>query len=245
MESRGRGIRGRNKDDGTEQQTPISTAWADFMTEEGMAPPTTTTNEAPTQKATTTKTTTTASSDKPREYTLPLTKEWIKSNAQPKQKKARKSISQGNLLVQTGTLDSSMIGRHKRALDQPYDLQIPTSIMPSLQVSRVIASCNAAHALCIDTAGVAHGWGRNEAHQLSQSLPSVVPLATRLVDVPGLVVDAAVGKSHTMVLTNEGLLYAVGANKSGQCGVRNFVDVPNFRKCVLDGIHKIVQVRKW
>jgi alpha-tubulin suppressor-like RCC1 family protein len=138
-----------------------------------------------------------------------------------------------------------MIGRTKRPLTQPFDLTIPTSILPSLKVTRVIASCSAAHALCIDTNGVAYGWGRNEALQLSQSLPTaVVPLPTMLeYDFDSVVVDGAVGKSHTLLLTQKGEVYSVGANKAGQCGVRNnSTSVVNFRKCVGLEHETVVQV---
>ena len=245
MESRGRGIRGARKDDSQKSQeppTPVSTAWADFMTEEGMGP-TSSADKEETKEATSSadkKKASTASQapslDKPREYTLPLVQH--KRTTEPLPKKL-KTTATGSLLVQTGTLDSVMIGRNKRALNQPHDLTIPTSIMPALKVSRVIASCNASHAICIDTSGVAHGWGRNEAHQLSQALPTVVPLPTKL-ELEGTVVDGAVGKSHTILLDSKHSLWAVGANKAGQCGVRTFTDVPNFRKCVLDAT--IVQV---
>lgn len=255
MESRGRGIRSRKSRGGDDEEeakappTPISNAWADFMTEQGMGPAAASSSST-TQEETTTATSSndkkaaaSTASDQPREYILPLTKEWTTDKPRSK-KKAKTTTSTGGaaLLVQTGTLDSSMIGRTKRTLNQPYDLQVPTSIMPSLKVSKVIASCNGAHAVCIDEFGKAYGWGRNEADQLSQSLPQVVPLATLLDFDHGTVVDGAVGKSHTMLLTKDSTLYSVGSNKSGQCGVRNFADVPNFRKCVaMEGIN-IVQV---
>lgn len=41
--------------------------------------------------------------------------------------------------------------------------------------------------------------------------------------VPGLegfnIIDAACGRNHTLFLTDTGLVYACGDNKSGQCGV--------------------------
>jgi alpha-tubulin suppressor-like RCC1 family protein len=42
-------------------------------------------------------------------------------------------------------------------------------------------------------------------------------------EVPGLegfnIIDAAVGRNHTLFLTDTGLVYSCGDNKSGQCGV--------------------------
>ena len=184
MESRGRGIRGASKKDEAEPPTPISHAWADFMMEEGMTTTTTTTaqdkesqDETTTATASSKKTTT---SDSPREYQLPLVPSWSSADDEPRAKKLKTT---GCVLVQTGTLDSRMIGRTKRALDRPYDLTVPTILMSSLKVTKLIASCNSAHAICIDTAGNAYGWGRNEANQLTQHLPEVVPLPTKLDDI--------------------------------------------------------------
>jgi len=38
------------------------------------------------------------------------------------------------------------------------------------------------------------------------------------------IVSAAVGKSHTLVLTNEGSVLAVGYNKMGQCGLKSSIE---------------------
>ena len=73
--------------------TPVSTAWADFMTEEGMSnedPPTeTATNDsAAAAKSTDTATTTAAAnSNEPRDYQLPLVKEWSTTTTHKSKKK--------------------------------------------------------------------------------------------------------------------------------------------------------------
>lgn len=36
-----------------------------------------------------------------------------------------------------------------------------------------------------------------------------------------VVVDGAVGKNHTLFLTDDGSVYACGENKCGQCGLGN------------------------
>jgi alpha-tubulin suppressor-like RCC1 family protein len=260
MESRGRGIRRRaagdgDVDDGDEQTqppAPINNAWADFMMEEGMTVTEEQDEQEPTQTAsaaaaaaanseTKTAKTTASSSTSPREYALPLEASWnIKKDLRPKKK--LKTTPTSSVLVQTGTLDAGMIGRTKRPLDKPYDLSIPTIISPSLKVTKVIAGCNAAHAICIANDAVVYGWGRNEALQLSQSLPQMVPLPTKLPIEDVTIVDGAVGKFHTILLDSNYKLHAVGSNKCGQCGVNSSVDsVPNIRKCPLDGVN-IVQV---
>jgi hypothetical protein len=259
MESRGRGIRGRaaaDDDDGderTQPPAPINNAWADFMMEEGMTEePEATKTETNTQLAAATETQTespetktaaasSSSSTGAREYTLPLETSWKTAKGQQPKKKL-KTAPTSSVLVQTGTLDVAIIGRTKRPLDKPYDLSVPTIISPSLKVTKVIAGCNAAHAICISDHGDVYGWGRNEALQLSQSLPQIVPLPTKLPIEDVTIVDGAVGKSHTILLDSNYKLHAVGSNKCGQCGINSSVDsVPNFRKCPLEGVN-VVQV---
>jgi hypothetical protein len=109
--------------------------------------------------------------------------------------------------------------------------------------TKIFTSCNAVHSIAIDEAGVAYGWGRNESSQLGASLPNVVVLPTEL-ELPDKVVGAALGKSHTILQLADQSLWAVGANKAGQCGVRVGTEViPNFRKCVVPESVTIVQVR--
>jgi hypothetical protein len=253
MESRGRGIRGRSAGDADDEQkqppAPINNAWADFLMDEGeqeeqataAATATTATASSDTKTTAAAAASSSSTSTSPREYTLPLEASWkTRKDQQPKKK--LKTTPASSVLVQTGTLDAAMIGRTKRPLDKPYDLSIPTIISPSLKVTKVIAGCNAAHAICISHDGGVYGWGRNEALQLSQTLPEIVPLPTKLPIEDVTIVDGAVGKSHTILLDSNYKLHAVGSNKCGQCGINSSVDsVPNFRKCPLDGVN-IVQV---
>jgi hypothetical protein len=251
MESRGRGIRGRTSQDDDEEEkqppTPSVNAWADFMMEEGMTEGKE--EEQVTTKTTTssteTKTTAPSTSTSPREYMLPLepSSRGTTKKSDHQAKKKIKTTTPTYVLVQTGTLDATMVGRTKRALDKPYDLTIPTIIAPKLKVTKVIAGSNAAHAICISSDGNVYGWGRNDAHQLSQSLPDLVPLPSKLPLEDVVIVDGAVGKSHSILLDSNCKLHAVGSNKCGQCGINSSVEtVANFRKCPLDGVN-IVQVQ--
>lgn len=62
--------------------------------------------------------------------------------------------------------------------------------------------------------------GRNNAYQLGHSDMDTVNLPTAVSGLEGFnIVDAAVGRNHTLFLTDKGHVYAVGNNKSGQCGV--------------------------
>jgi alpha-tubulin suppressor-like RCC1 family protein len=58
-----------------------------------------------------------------------------------------------------------------------------------------------------------------------------VPLPTK-ISLPGKFVAAAVGKSHSILVEEDGEVYAVGGNKFGQCGVNTKVEaILNWRKC--------------
>jgi len=225
MKSRGRGIRKRGEEEKEEAvaATPVSNAWADFMAEEGVT-------------AEPNKSSPTASGSKKRQYLLPIGLERAK-------KKAKTAKIKGGILLQTGTLDSSVVGRSKVKDAAPYHLTVPTSIMPKTRIAHVFASCNAVHSIAIDESGTPYGWGRNESSQLGAHLPDEVILPTQL-DLPDKVRTAALGKSHTIFLLKDDSLFAVGANKSGQCGVRNATEIiPNYRKCILPDNVTIVQVR--
>jgi len=67
------------------------------------------------------------------------------------------------------------------------------------------------------------GFGRNPSGQLG--LSQDIKLAEKPTIIPALeqlnIVQAAVGRHHTLFLTDTGTVYACGENKSGQCGVGN------------------------
>ena len=93
--------------------------------------------------------------------------------------------------------------------------------MPSIAITKVCTSCNAAHAIAIDKSNQAYGWGRNENLQLgtfegSNVVPTPQVIATEIS-------MAALGKSHTIFLKTDGTLHSLGSNKSGQCGWRESV----------------------
>lgn len=252
----------------TKPAVVVNAAWANFLSEEHPTAGTTTTAE-PHSDVTSTNPQTDATfnnnnnnntiTDTRKTYQLPMVPAWAKTPQKPKSKKAKTTksaaaaaaatvvsgIGNGGILVQTGTLDASAVGRTKLALDRSFDLKVPSILLPRLKVSKVIASCNAAHALAIDTTGRLYGWGRNESSQLGAALGSSYIGRPFVLEGFGLdnnttsscvvVVDAAIGKSHSIVLTQNQELWAVGSNKAGQCGIKSSIDVvPNFRKCNLD-----------
>ena len=245
MKSRGRGIRRGGGDDSEAQDDStapaVSSAWADFMMEEGVQDAVMSgSNNGDKGKA--------EASSRGGDSTAKK-RSYDTSAIAMVDKKPKKH--DGGILVQAGTLDSTLVGRSKTKLQELYDLTVPTRIMgSSILIKSVVTSCTAVHSIAIDTNGRAYGWGRNEHSALGSHLPEAVVLPTRLklaseVDEDDRVVSAAVGKGHTMLLMEDSAVYAVGWNKAGQCGVRTSTEViPNFRKCVFEIPDvTIVQVR--
>ncbi|CRK93336.1 CLUMA_CG006877, isoform A [Clunio marinus] len=85
---------------------------------------------------------------------------------------------------------------------------------------RVVSGCSSAHSVLISMDRKALTFGRNNCAQLGQP---VLKSFEKPTAVPGLegfnIIDAACGRNHTLFLTDTGLVYACGDNKSGQCGV--------------------------
>jgi hypothetical protein len=255
MKSGGRGIRSSRSsaaaaaaaaDETPQTAAAVSTAWADFMKEEGAenlfgASGSTAAAAVEGRQGSSAARGSGISSQK-RVYELDA----LRAAARQK-KKAKRDFTDG-VLVQTGTLDSASAGRAKLKLeDAPYHLKVPTSILPGIRISKVFTSANAVHSIALDeSTGTAYGWGRNEASQLGSDLPDDVVLPVELEFPDGQrLVSAATGKSHTIFLMEDRSLYAVGLNKSGQCGIRSSTEsVPNYRKCVLPEDVKIIQVRR-
>jgi len=147
------------------------------------------------------------------------------------------------ILAQTGTLDSKIVGRTKRTLNQEFDLQEPTilcneSIFGGQKVAFVATSSSAVHSIVITENGDAYTWGRNEAGQCglsNGSTSSCVPLPVK-IGLEGKFVGAALGKAHSILIEEGGTAYAVGNNKYGQCGVNTSVEaILSWRKCSVVG----------
>lgn len=218
MRSEGRGIRGKSEADET-APNPLtspgtSNAWADFMMEEGAMgaasnlfaggnDDSTAQEDEPARKKSKKDAPERVAGDK-LEYDLtPLTE--------------KKSLPHG-ALVQSGTMDTTVVGRKNLKSDETavYHLTVPHSLMPKVAITSVFTSCNAAHAIAIDKANQAYGWGRNEGMCLGEfDEAKVVPTPTVIASD---VASAALGKSHTILLQTDGTLHALGLNKSGQCG---------------------------
>lgn len=161
-------------------------------------------------------------------------------------KKAKLAASAGGSLLQSGTLDVTVVGRKGMSKEAPaYQLQVPTRILPGIGITKVFTSCNACHSIALDASGQAYGWGRNDQGQLTSALPSNVATPTLLESLAKdyTMVAAALGKGHTLVLTDQGQVLAVGFNKMGQCGVKSSVEtISQFKPCIFPPNVKIAQV---
>jgi hypothetical protein len=273
MKSRGRGVRrSQEAEPAAEAAAPASTAWSDFMAEEGADTTAASATTAGVATATGTGASASAAAATPaassaastnadaadseskkrkaapkpvpgarRVYELP-----IDGSLEPASKKAKAAADgeqQGGVLLQAGTLDNATVGRTKVKLVEPYHLTVPTRILPNVRITKVFTSCNAVHSVAIDSTGQGWCWGRNEAGQLGASFPVEIILPTPMELPGGKLISAAIGKSHTLFLMEDGSVLGVGNNKAGQCGVKSSIDlIPNYRKCVLPDDVTIVKV---
>lgn len=89
----------------------------------------------------------------------------------------------------------------------------------ALRVKGVFSGCNACHSVIVTEEGVTMTFGRNDKGQLglgdfeTRTTPVVVE-ALRGINI----VAAACGRSHTLFLSSDGLVFSAGDNKMGQCG---------------------------
>uniref|UniRef100_A0A2A4JMU6 RCC1-like domain-containing protein n=1 Tax=Heliothis virescens TaxID=7102 RepID=A0A2A4JMU6_HELVI len=86
----------------------------------------------------------------------------------------------------------------------------------------IASSCSAGHSVLVDEHGEVYTFGRNTCGQLgfgdtvTRNVPEPVP-ALKGKNI----IHAAVGRHHTLFVTDTGTVYACGDNKCGQCGIGN------------------------
>ncbi|CAG0894071.1 unnamed protein product [Darwinula stevensoni] len=94
--------------------------------------------------------------------------------------------------------------------------------LEGIRVRRVVSHCTAAHTIIITEEGKTMAWGRNEKGQLGVGDTVRRDHPTMIEDLKDFrVVDAACGRSHTLVLTDRGSVFTFGENKMGQLGLGN------------------------
>lgn len=134
-----------------------------------------------------------------------------------------KLLSPSGSLVLTGCLQWNYIGRRSGKVSPPKFHYVPKLVKNFTEkVARVISSSSAVHHMIITNKGQVHMLGRNEKGQLGcgdcDERAGII-LVEELKDL--VIVGGAVGKSHSLFLTDDGQVYACGENKSGQCGIGN------------------------
>lgn len=138
----------------------------------------------------------------------------------------------GELLYCGGTCWDA-IGRKKGPMEG--NLVSPTRLRPLIGVDiRFVASgCVSCHCVALDVEGRCYTWGRNEKGQLGhgdyiqRDRPTTVSELSKYK-----IVKAGAGRSHTVVVTDDGQSLAFGWNKHGQLGtgsVRNEIEASPVR----------------
>ncbi|KAK6115253.1 hypothetical protein DH2020_007522 [Rehmannia glutinosa] len=117
------------------------------------------------------------------------------------------------------------MGRRKTSPEE--NLVSPTRLRPLMGVDiRFVASgCVSCHCVALDVEGRCYTWGRNEAcwillkgqlghgDKVQRDRPTIVSELSQ-----HKIVRAGAGRSHTVVVTEDGLSFAFGWNKHGQLG---------------------------
>lgn len=271
MHSRGRGVRSSARVKGESASTPtkgtngtgtgstpVSSAWADFMKDEGfdslipgadddkagISTRKSRSDAAEAKSNKMAKASSAAAGNKRPVYDL----EWLaspdRSNKRFKGSNSDLSSKKGILLM-SGTLDSTVPGRSKLSKSDDeldYHLPVPTRILPNIYIQSVYTSSHAVHSIACDVHGNAYGWGRNDCNQLTSTINGGAKnIATPTVlDIPKIK-SAALGKSHTLfLLQDDDQLMAVGLNKVGQCGINrsSTEQVNNPKACVFANFEK-------
>ncbi|KAG0167705.1 hypothetical protein DFQ28_005789 [Apophysomyces sp. BC1034] len=119
-----------------------------------------------------------------------------------------------------------------------------------LRVKQIITGPNACHSVIISEDGQAWVFGRNERGQLGIGHRNCVDYPVNINTVSEnnklfrgkKIVSAAVGRNHTLLVTESGEVFAAGDNKLGQLGITALNDHILFETVASLGKEKIVEV---
>ncbi|XP_057469760.1 uncharacterized protein LOC130758825 [Actinidia eriantha] len=135
-----------------------------------------------------------------------------------KKAEEEEAVNGGELLF-CGTTSWDTVGRKK--IPGEGNLVSPTRLRPliGVDIRLVVSGCAACHCVALDVEGRCYTWGRNEKGQLGhgdtiqRDRPTVVSELSK-----HKIISAGSGRSHTVVVTEDGLSFAFGWNKHGQLG---------------------------
>jgi len=138
-------------------------------------------------------------------------------------KKPKSDVPSGILLF-TGATDWDDVGRKTNFLPRsPNTIYSPVKLdaLEEVQIEAVSSGPAAAHQFAITSEGKVYAWGRNENGQLGLDDLKDRKCPTIVTELDGYrVVDVAVGRKHSLFLTDKGQVLACGENSTAQCGVK-------------------------
>ncbi|KAK4300103.1 hypothetical protein Pmani_027675 [Petrolisthes manimaculis] len=145
------------------------------------------------------------------------------SSSDPQKKRLSLPKDQGTLVF-TGCTQWEYIGRRNLTGIPAQMHYVPRRIsaFKGIRLAYVASHCTAAHSIFVTEEGKVFSLGRNEKGQLGIGDTDVHNGVMSMDTMAEFtVVMAAVGRNHTLLLTDRGSVFACGDNKSGQCGVGN------------------------
>ncbi|XVE94599.1 hypothetical protein REPUB_Repub02eG0022400 [Reevesia pubescens] len=141
------------------------------------------------------------------------------TEAEQKVEETEEEKKKGGELLFCGSTCWDIVGRRKGTTEG--NLVSPTRLRPLVGIDiRFIASgCASCHCIALDVKGRCYTWGRNEKGQLGHGDKIQRDRSTVVSELSKYkIIKAGGGRSHTVVVTDEGNSMAFGWNKHGQLG---------------------------
>jgi alpha-tubulin suppressor-like RCC1 family protein len=117
--------------------------------------------------------------------------------------------------------------------------RIPLSFLEDPQDRLVQVACGAYFSFVRTLHGQLYAWGENGDGQLGLGKTGLHNTPSKVPPLPSPVIDIACGWFHTLVLTEEGELYACGRNEDGKLGVGDQDSRSSFTLVNLQNVSKV------
>jgi tRNA A-37 threonylcarbamoyl transferase component Bud32 len=109
-----------------------------------------------------------------------------------------------------------------------FDKSIPTKLKALNDIKIKMISCGYNHSMALTENGCVYSWGRNEDDQLGigNTKNSNTPKQIQMKDI--IIDKITCGANHSLILTNNGVIYAFGDNFFGQIGngIKGDIETP-------------------